>query len=75
GEKTANPLEMYLTDIYTVPVNIAGIPGISIPCGFDHNDMPIGMQLLGPVLSEETILRTAYAFEQETAFKSKKPVL
>ncbi len=73
GEKTSNPLEMYLTDIYTVPVNIAGIPGISIPCGFDNDGMPIGMQLLGPVLSEEKILQAAYAFERETAFKDQKP--
>ena len=64
---------MYLTDIYTVPVNIAGIPGISIPCGFDNDGMPIGMQLLGPVLSEEKILQAAYAFERETAFKDQKP--
>lgn len=75
GEKTGNPLEMYLTDIYTVPVNIAGIPGISIPCGFDNDGMPIGMQLLGPVLSEEKILQAAYAFERETAFKDQKPKL
>ena len=75
GEKTGNPLEMYLTDIYTVPVNIAGIPGISIPCGFDSDGMPIGMQLLGPVLSEEKILQAAYAFERETAFKDQKPKL
>lgn len=65
GEKTNSPLEMYLTDIYTVPVNIAGIPGISIPCGLDKASMPIGMQLLGPVLSEETLLKTAWAFENE----------
>ncbi|MGL4606112.1 MAG: Asp-tRNA(Asn)/Glu-tRNA(Gln) amidotransferase subunit GatA [Eubacteriaceae bacterium] len=66
GEKTNNPLEMYLTDIYTVPVNIAGIPGISIPCGFDQGGMPIGMQLLGPVLSEEILLRAAWSYENET---------
>ncbi|HEY5557399.1 Asp-tRNA(Asn)/Glu-tRNA(Gln) amidotransferase subunit GatA [Acetobacterium sp.] len=75
GEKTSNPLEMYLTDIYTVPVNIAGIPGISIPCGLDNGGMPIGMQLLGPVLSEKTILKAAWAFENETNFKNLKAPL
>ena len=75
GEKTANPLEMYLMDIYTVPVNIAGIPGISVPCGFDDQGMPIGMQLLGPALSEDKLLQAAYAFERETLFKDRKPNL
>jgi aspartyl-tRNA(Asn)/glutamyl-tRNA(Gln) amidotransferase subunit A len=75
GEKTNNPLEMYLTDIYTVPVNIAGTPGISIPCGLDQTGMPIGMQLLGPVLSEETLLKAAYAFENETQIKNIKAPL
>ncbi len=75
GEKTDNPLEMYLTDIYTVPVNIAGIPGISVPCGFDAKGMPIGMQLLGPALSEDKILQAAFAFERETVFKDRKPNL
>jgi len=75
GEKTSNPLEMYLTDIYTVPVNIAGIPGISIPCGLDNNGMPIGMQLLGPILSEETLLKVAWAFENEKGLKNLKAPL
>lgn len=75
GEKTDNPMEMYLTDIYTVPVNIAGIPGISIPGGFDESGLPIGLQLLGPALSEDRILRAAYAFERETDFHTKKPSL
>ena len=64
GEKTENPLEMYLMDLYTVPVNIAGIPGISIPCGKDSDGMPIGMQLLAKHFNEEMLIRTAYAFEQ-----------
>ena len=63
GEKTENPLEMYLMDLYTVPVNIAGIPGISIPCGKDNDGMPIGMQLLAKHFNEETLLRTAYTYE------------
>ena len=64
GEKSNNPLEMYLADICTVSVNIAGLPGISIPCGFDKQGMPIGMQLIGNKFKEETILNAAYAFEQ-----------
>lgn len=75
GEKTGNPLEMYMTDIYTVPVNIAGIPGLSMPCGYDADGMPIGMQLLGKALSEDIILQTAYAFERETDYHLKKPSL
>ena len=66
---------MYLTDIYTVPVNIAGIPGVSIPCGLDNNGMPIGMQLLGPILSEETLLKVAWAFENEKGLKNLKAPL
>ena len=63
GAKTENPLEMYLMDLYTVPVNIAGIPGISIPCGKDNDGMPIGMQLLAKHFNEEVLLRTAYTYE------------
>ena len=64
GEKASNPLEMYLSDICTVSVNIAGLPGISIPCGLDSKGLPIGMQLIGNKFQEETILNAAYAFEQ-----------
>ena len=71
GEKSGNPLEMYLADICTVSVNIAGLPGISIPCGVDSKGMPIGMQLIGKKFDEETILNTAYAFEQEFKFREK----
>lgn len=63
GEKTADPLSMYMEDVCTVPVNLAGIPGISIPCGF-ADGLPIGLQLIGPNLSEELLLRAAYTFEQ-----------
>ena len=69
GEKSNNPLEMYLADICTVSVNIAGLPGISIPCGVDSNGMPIGMQLIGNKFCEETILNAAYTFEQATNFR------
>ena len=66
GEKTADPLEMYLTDVFTISMNVAGICGISVPCGFDSNRLPIGLQLVGPHLGEETLLRAAYAYEQST---------
>lgn len=65
GEKTANPLEMYLGDIYTVPVNIAGLPAISMECGCDKDGMPVGMQLIGKAFGEKTLIRAAYAFEKE----------
>ena len=69
GTKSSNPLEMYLADICTVPVNIAGLPGISIPCGVDSKGMPIGMQLIGNRFEEEKILNAAYTFEQEIKFR------
>ena len=69
GEKSNNPLEMYLADICTVSVNIAGLPGISIPVGVDKEGMPIGMQLIGNRFQEETILNAAYALEQEIKFR------
>ena len=71
GSKSNNPLEMYLADICTVSVNIAGLPGISIPCGVDSEGMPIGMQLIGKRFSEETLLNTAYTFEQDFKFREK----
>ena len=71
GSKSNNPLEMYLADICTVSVNIAGLPGISIPCGVDKEGMPIGMQLIGNKFQEETILNAAYTFEQATKFREK----
>ena len=69
GEKSNNPLEMYLSDICTVSVNIAGLPGISIPCGVDKEGMPIGMQLIGQRFSESTLLNVAYTYEQATKFR------
>ena len=71
GEKSNNPLEMYLADICTVSINIAGLPGISVPCGIDSEGMPIGMQLIGNKFQEETILNAAYSFEQEYKFREK----
>ena len=69
GSKSNNPLEMYLADICTVPVNMVGLPGISIPCGVDKEGMPIGMQLIGNKFCEETILNAAYTFEQDLKFR------
>ena len=67
GEKSSDPLAMYLQDVCTIPVNLAGVPGISIPCGF-ANGLPIGMQIIGKPLDEETIIRTAYTFEQNNDY-------
>ena len=69
GEKVNNPLEMYLSDICTVSVNIAGLPGISIPCGVDSKGLPIGMQLIGNKFDEETIIKAAHAYERQTQFR------
>ncbi len=75
GEKTADPLSMYLSDLMTIPVNLAGLPGISIPCGFDDRGMPIGLQLLSNVLREDLLLRVAHVYEQSTTWHQKSPVL
>ena len=69
GTKSSNPLEMYLADICTVSINIAGLPGISVPCGVDSNGMPVGMQLIGNRFDEEKILNAAYTYEQATKFR------
>lgn len=73
GEKSNSPLEMYLEDIYTVLVNIAGLPGISIPCGFDSKNMPIGLQFISKAFNEEKLLNAAYSYEQNTAWHHMKP--
>lgn len=75
GEKTADPLQMYLSDIFTIPVNLAGICGISIPAGMSRSGLPIGLQLLGRPFGEETILRAAYDFEQATDWHTRKAAL
>ena len=74
GERTEDPVQMYLIDVCTLPVNIAGLPGISVPCGFSEG-MPVGMQLIGPHLSEETLLRIAYAYERATDWSQARPEL
>ena len=71
GEKSNNPLEMYLADICTVSVNVAGLPAISIPCGVDSKGLPIGMQIIGKKFNEETILNAAYSIEKEIKFREK----
>ena len=71
GEKSGDPMQLYLADIDTVSVNVAGLPGISIPCGVDSKGLPIGMQLIGNKFQEETILNAAYTFEQEYGFRDK----
>jgi aspartyl-tRNA(Asn)/glutamyl-tRNA(Gln) amidotransferase subunit A len=73
GEKTDDPLTMYLTDIATIPVNLAGLPGISVPCGFGKDKMPIGLQLVGPALGDGTLLRAAHAYEQATEWHKQRP--
>ncbi len=73
GEKSNNPLEMYLADICTVPVNIGGIPAISVPCSLDSKGMPIGFQLLAKAFDEEKLLQAAYSYEQNTNFRENKP--
>jgi aspartyl-tRNA(Asn)/glutamyl-tRNA(Gln) amidotransferase subunit A len=75
GEKTADPLQMYLSDIFTIPVNLAGTCGMSLPCGMSQKDLPIGLQLIGRPFGEETLLRTAYAFEQAGDWHQKQAPL
>ena len=69
GESLSDPIKMYLGDIYTVSVNLAGLPGISLPCGQDSNGLPIGLQLLGKHFDEKSIIRAAYAFEQTREYQ------
>jgi len=73
GEKTENPLDMYLSDIYTISANLAGIPAISIPCGFTKSGLPVGLQILAKPFGEETILKIACAYEQATKWHLHKP--
>ena len=75
GEKINDPLTMYLSDIFTISLNLAGLPGIAVPCGLSSDSLPIGLQIIGRPFDESTILRAAYSFEQQTAFHSQKPTL
>ncbi|KAB8130121.1 Asp-tRNA(Asn)/Glu-tRNA(Gln) amidotransferase subunit GatA [Gracilibacillus oryzae] len=75
GEKIDDPLTMYVDDILTIPVNLAGVPGISVPCGFSKEGLPIGLQIIGKHFDESTVYRVAYAFEQATDHHKKRPTL
>ena len=75
GEKTQEPLQMYLSDIFTISINLAGLPALSLPCGFDAGSMPIGMQIIGKPFDEATILRIAYNYEQATEWHKRKPAV
>ncbi len=75
GEKTGDPLAMYLEDVFTVSINITGMPGLSVPCGMSKTGLPIGLQLIGKAFDEATLLRTAYAYEQATDWHKQKPSL
>ncbi|MEB9002283.1 amidase, partial [Bacillus cereus] len=75
GEKVDDPMTMYANDILTIPVNLAGVPAISVPCGFGANNMPLGLQIIGKHFDEATIYRVAHAFEQATDYHTKKASL
>ena len=74
GEKIDDPLSMYLGDLYTVSANLAGIPALSVPCGFTKSGLPIGFQLQGPALAEDRLLRAAAMFQRETDWHRRRPV-
>lgn len=74
GEKTDDPVQMYLSDVCTLPINIAGVPAISIPAGF-ASGLPVGMQIIGKPFSEETLFKAAYAYQQATDWHKQKPQL
>ncbi len=75
GEKVTDPLQMYLVDIFTISVNLAGVPAISVPCGFTSLNLPVGLQVIGKHFDEETVLRVAYAYEQSTTWHVRRPPL
>ena len=75
GEKSEDPISMYLSDIYTISTNLAGLPGISVPCGFSKEGLPVGMQLIGKAFEEEQLLSVANAYDQEHQYGREKPNL
>ncbi len=75
GEKVQDPMQMYLSDIYTISVNLAGVPAVVVPCGFSSGKLPIGLQIIGRPFEEDKILRAAYAYEQATDWRAKRPAL
>jgi len=75
GEKTTDPLQMYLSDIFTISINLAGVPALSMPCGFTNAGLPVGLQIIGRHFDEETIFKVAYAYEQSTDWHTRRPQL
>jgi aspartyl-tRNA(Asn)/glutamyl-tRNA(Gln) amidotransferase subunit A len=75
GEKADDPLAMYLSDIFTLSVNLAGVCGMSVPCGFDEKGLPIGLQIIGPQFGEEAMLRAGFAYQQATEWHKRAPEL
>jgi aspartyl-tRNA(Asn)/glutamyl-tRNA(Gln) amidotransferase subunit A len=73
GQNTDDPLQMYLSDVLTISLNLAGVPGISVPCGFDSSDLPIGLQLIGGAFREDTLLRVAHTYQTTTEWHTKRP--
>jgi aspartyl-tRNA(Asn)/glutamyl-tRNA(Gln) amidotransferase subunit A len=73
GENTSDPLQMYLEDVFTLPGSLAGICGLNVPCGFDHQGLPIGLQIMGKAFDEQTVLRVGHAYEQATEWHTRKP--
>ena len=75
GEKTGDPLAMYLSDVFTIPSDLSGTPAISIPCGLAPDGLPVGFQIMGKLMDEATVLRAAHALEQDLGFSSRPPLL
>ena len=75
GEKVDDPLQMYLEDIFTLALSLAGLPGLSLPCGFDAAGLPIGLQIMGRAFDEATVLRVAHAYEGASDWHTKRPAL
>ncbi len=75
GEKAADPLQMYLSDVFTLSASLAGLPGLSLPCGFDAEGLPIGLQIIGPAFAEPAVFRVAYTYEQATDWRTREPTL
>ncbi len=75
GKRPTIPLQMYLSDIFTLSCNLAGIAGMSLPCGFDNKGLPIGLQLLGPAFAEETLLRAGDAYQRVTDWHTRVPAI
>jgi aspartyl-tRNA(Asn)/glutamyl-tRNA(Gln) amidotransferase subunit A len=73
GQRISDPLAMYMADVYTVSLNLAGLPGVALPCGFGAKGLPVGMQLIGRAFSEATLLRAAYAWQRATDYHEKRP--